>query len=84
MNIEELELDDDIIKMDGYDDCIIGVASRCGFPDILAYDTEKIISRLVEDSNGEMTVDEAHEYMMFNMVGAYVGERTPIFIFKCE
>ena len=78
MNIEELDLDPEIIKMDGYDNCIIGIASCFGKDDVLAYNVEKIIQSL--ESQG-MTNDEAWEYMEYNMMGAYVGERTPIFIF---
>jgi len=29
-----------------------------------------------------MTTQEAHEYMEFNVVNAYVGDFTPIFIHK--
>jgi hypothetical protein len=76
MNTEEL--DEELIKMDGYDDCIIGVGTRCGFDDILVYDTQKIINKLMQDN---LTYEEADEYMHFNMIGAYVGERTPIFVY---
>jgi hypothetical protein len=31
-----------------------------------------------------MTDQEAHEYMEFNVVGAYVGEHTPVFLKECR
>lgn len=63
--------------MDGYDDCILGVCERFGAEDCVAYDKSKVISKLMEDG---MTEEEALEFFYFNMVGAYVGEQTPVFI----
>lgn len=70
-------MDDDVLKADGFDDAVIGVASRCGSADVLAYDVEKIILKLMLDG---MSREEAEEYFEFNIVGAYVGEYTPVFI----
>jgi hypothetical protein len=67
-----------MLKMDGYDDCIMGIAVRCASENILAYGVDKILDKLM---NQWMTYEDAYEYMEFNMMGAYVGERTPIFIF---
>lgn len=80
-NLEELMecLDEEALKADGFDDCVIGIASRCGTPDVIAYDVEKIILKLMLDG---MERDEAEEYFEFNIVGAYVGEYTPVFIRK--
>tara|TARA_R110002020_G_scaffold7330_9_gene30939 strand:+ start:8730 stop:9068 length:339 start_codon:yes stop_codon:yes gene_type:complete len=35
-----------LIKMDGYDDCIVGVVERAGEWPILCYDKEKVLSKL--------------------------------------
>jgi hypothetical protein len=43
---------------------------------VVAYDTNKIIEIL----SREMTEEEAIEYFDFNIIGAYVGERTPIYV----
>jgi hypothetical protein len=45
---------------------------------VAAYDTTKIVEILV--LNHSMSVDEAYEYFDFNILGAYVGKRTPTFI----
>ena len=66
------------LKADGFDDAIIGIASRCGMNDLIAYDVSKILMVLQERDG--MTYDEAQEYFEFNVVGAYMGEHTPIFI----
>jgi hypothetical protein len=59
-----------------FDNAIIGVSERIGEPSVIAYDTTKIVEIL----SRSMTVDEAYEYFEFNILGAYVGHRTPVFI----
>ena len=78
-NLEEMieYMNPDALKADGFDDAVIGVASRCGSVDVLAYDVEKIILKLMLDG---MTREEAEEFFEFNILGAYVGEHTPVFI----
>ena len=75
MNREDLDYEG-LLFADGFDDAIIGVAERIGMEPVVAYDTNKIIEILSRD----MTEDEAVEYFEFNVLGAYVGERTPVFI----
>ena len=69
--------DQDLITMDGYDDCIVGVVTRFGSPPIVCYDRDKIIQRHMD--NG-MTLDESEEFFEFNQAGAWVGDSTPCFI----
>ena len=45
----------DLLVMDGYDDCIIGVVERCGQEPIVCYDKSKVIKEL--ESN-DMTTEE--------------------------
>ena len=61
-----------------FDAAILGVAERIGMSPIVAYDTAKIIDILCERDG--MGGDEAAEFFEFNIAGAYVGDRTPIFI----
>ena len=67
----------DMLKVDGHDNAIIGIADRCGSQTILAYDTCIILDNLV---NQGMTDEEAIEFYNFNILGAYIGEFTPVFI----
>jgi hypothetical protein len=62
---------------DGFDDCIIGVAERFGMPCVAAYDYEKLIEALIKQG---MDREGAIEYFEFNIVGAWVGENTPVFV----
>jgi|TARA_R110000823_G_scaffold237572_2_gene363025 hypothetical protein len=70
-------IDDDTLFADGFDSSIIGVAS--GFDSSrLVYDAEKMARTLVEEE--DMSYEEAWEYLEFNTFGAWVGDKTPIYI----
>jgi hypothetical protein len=71
------------IKADGFDDCVIGLGFRFGNRGTIIYDQAKVIQKLINDSEGGMTEDEAFEYYEFNILGAYVGENMPIFVESC-
>ena len=67
-----------MMKADGFDKAIIASAERCGSPTMIAYDWDKCVEILCERDG--MSLDEAVEFMDFNVTGAYVGEDTPVFI----
>jgi len=69
-----------MLRMDGFDCCIAGVCRRCGSEDIVCYDIDKVLAKLVADSEGEMTLDDAREFFEFNQIGAWMGDSTPCFI----
>jgi len=62
-----------------YDEAIIGVAHRIGQEDVIAYDYNKLCD-IVAQMMGRDDIMEVMEYVEFNIMGAYVGERTPIFV----
>jgi len=76
---EELaeQFGDDILLMDGYDDCVVGVVEQFGRPPIVCYDRDKVIHKMVADG---MTHEEAEEFFEYNQIGAWVGDRTPCFL----
>lgn len=63
--------EEEILKADGFDDAIIGID---GFSMRLIYSVSKCIEILCRD----MSEEDAIEYFDFNVKGAYVGEKTPI------
>lgn len=67
--------DEDFLKADGFDEAIIGVDSNSMR---LIYSNKKCVEILI---NQGMSDEEAMEYFSFNVSGAYVGEKTPIW---CE
>lgn len=72
---------EDALLADGFDDAIIGVAERCGKPGLVVYDIAKCIDILVE---GGMDRGDAVEFFHFNTLGAWVGENTPLFLWRPE
>jgi len=70
-----------MLKVDGFDDCVIGIASRCSQVDLLAYSTEKIIAKLIRQG---MDAESAWDYFGFNIEGAWHGEATPCFVSNFE
>lgn len=70
--------DSEFLKVDGYDDCIIGVATRFGMQPILAYNRGKMLKKMMEEDG--LSYEEASEYFDFNIIGTWMGDLTPIFI----
>jgi hypothetical protein len=68
------------LTADGFDDAIIGIAQRCGQPDLVVYDAAKCI-RILMVQDG-MTREDAEEFFSFNTLGAWVGPNTPLFMWK--
>ena len=56
------------LKMDGFDEAIIGLTDGASNGGLLVYDQEKIIKILMERDG--MTEDDAYEYYSFNIAGA--------------
>lgn len=73
---EQLEqLNPNALVADGFDEALIGVLHRPGKPPVACYDRGKILDMLEAD----MPYEEAIEHFEFNIIGAYVGEATPVF-----
>jgi hypothetical protein len=73
---------EEALLADGFEAAIIGVAERCSQPDLVVYDAEKCIDILMERDG--MSYDEAAEFFHFNTLGAWVGEHTPLFLWRYE
>lgn len=67
---------------DGFEDAIIGMAERCSQPMLVVYDADKCIDILVERDG--LSYEEAEEYFSFNVTGAWMGEGTPLFLWRQE
>ena len=65
------EMEGEFLVADGFDDAIIGTVN-----DIVIYSKTKCIKILQKD----MSEEEAIEYYYFNVVGSYIGEKTPMFV----
>ena len=66
---------EDLLKMDGFNEAIIGEVLR--FSDrFILYDHKKVINILMRD----MSEEDALEYWSYNQLGAWVGDGTPAFL----
>jgi len=86
----KMDIDPEAIIADGFDDAIIGQS----WDSRVVYDGDKCIEILMkeiikqkmpeEEVDKEEAYQEALEYLEHNTFCAYVGNRTPIFVFLCE
>ena len=76
------ERDETTLLMDNLDEAFIGFSRRINEPLLAVYSWEKIIETLVIRDG--MSYDEAIEYADFNILGAWVGEQTPIIVMPMD
>ena len=74
---ELMEVYDGCLMADGFEEALVGFGTRFN-SHVTVYDLNKCISVLVERDG--MSYEEAQEHMDYNVLGAYVGEETPVFI----
>lgn len=66
------------MRMDGFDDCVIGLVTRCGQASpCICYDTDLVISKLMLQG---MSREDAEEFFEYYQIGSWVGEGTPFFL----
>ena len=73
--ILEIYPDEEILKADGFDRAVLGIDPESMR---LVYDRNLMFDILVTDEG--MEPDDAIEHLDFNVYGAYVGEKTPIYV----
>lgn len=67
--------DDEFLKADGFDEAIIGLDEK---KMRLIYSVSKCLDILIKEG---LDQDDAMEFFDFNVSGAYVGEKTPIWCY---
>ena len=82
------EVDPEILLLEPrevFDGAVVGWVERCGQDPIACYDYEKVIDAILETgAEDDMTYDEAVEHFSYNVIGSWVGHRTPCFLFSTE
>ncbi len=68
--------DNECLLADGFDQSLVGITQ--GVNPVAIYDVNLMVNHLV-DQDG-MTEEDAVEHLEFNVVGAYVGEKTPMYV----
>jgi hypothetical protein len=86
LNLERLNIREELTEEWGqaflfmsepdYDEAIIGVVEKAGGESVIAYDTQIILS-ILERS---MPIEDAQEFFEYNILGAYMGDKTPVYI----
>ena len=81
MNKELMEFvkENNLLLMDGFDDCICGIGYRVNESEkYVVYNTKKVLFKLMNEHH--MSYDEAIEFHEFNQACAWVGDKTPGFV----
>ena len=75
--------DEKVILLEGpeFDQAIVGIVERYGYPRIVCYDYELVIQVLKQQG---MTDEEAVEWWDFNIIGAWMGDETPCFLHRIK
>ena len=60
---------------DGFDHALLGAVERCGSDPVAVYDFNMMAAMLC--ARDGMTLQEAHEYIEYNCLGAWIGDDTP-------
>ena len=68
----------ELLMADGFEEALIGICEGFGGTISVAYDRDKCIDILV--ARDGMEYEEAVEYFEVNVIGAWVGEHTPVYI----
>lgn len=69
----------EILLADGFEDALIGITEYGpGREQLAVYDRDKCVEVLM--TRDGMTDEEAVEFFEFNTLGAWVGEKTPLFL----
>ena len=71
----EILAEEECLTADGFDDALVGCTYGANV--VAVYDIDRVIEILVEEG---MDYNDAVEHADFNIVGSYVGEKTPIFM----
>lgn len=74
------EQNPDALFADGLEEAILGIAERCSKAPLVVYDADKCIEILA--TRDGMSREEAEEFFHFNILGAWVGEGTPLFLWR--
>jgi hypothetical protein len=78
--INEYGFDHEIMLADGFDDALVGVGWAFDKSPSAVYDREKCIKILMKRDKCKR--EEAEDYFCYNVEGAFVGDRTPIFLVR--
>ena len=68
--------EEECLLADGFDEALIGITVSIN--PVAAYSKDRMIQILMQRDG--MTYEDAIEYLEFNVFGAHVGDKTPVYI----
>ncbi len=66
-------------KWTGCDEAIVGLGHRCGCESVVVYDYDKLVDVFIQQG---MEEEESIEWIDYNILGAWIGEDTPIVLME--
>jgi len=83
MTRDELsELDPELLFLSEpeYDEALVGVIEAFGGELRAAYNREKLLDIIARNIGGLDAQEQAEEHFSFNILGSYMGPRTPVYL----
>lgn len=74
-HLMEILAEEECLTVDGFDEALVGCTY--GADVVAVYDINKMIEILICEG---MDYDDAVEHLEYNVVGAYMGEKTPQYV----
>jgi len=74
--------DEKPLLANGFDSAVLGLSRGPGREDVAVYSIDRCIDVLVQRDG--MSEEEAIEDMNFNVLDAYMGPMTPIFVYEMD
>jgi len=74
-------VNEDALYPTDMEEAIIGIVERFGMEPQIVLDKQKCLEILMRDGG---TYEEALEHFEFNVIGAWMGDHTPLFMTKSE
>ena len=74
-HLMEVLAEEECLTADGFDDALVGCTYGANV--VAVYDIQRMIDVLVNEG---MDHDDAVEFLEYNVVSAYLGEKTPLYV----
>ena len=71
----EILEEEECLTADGFDEALVGCTYGANV--VAVYDVNKMVEILMEEG---ADYDDAVEFLDYNVVGAYLGEKTPLYV----
>lgn len=69
--------EEEVVLADGFEEAFIGLVWRLGMEPVAMYDYDRCLEILI--GRDGLSEEEAIEHLEYNVMGAWVGDRTPAF-----